>query len=74
VSEVQQINAMHVRAFMSALPESLRRVLAAQKLKVSTPRHETSKNEVTIIWRDGEVLKQSPCGKIRQLKSIKPIL
>jgi hypothetical protein len=56
---------------MSTLPESLRRVLAAQKSNAAPSR--VAPSLVTTIWRDGEVYKQSASGAVRQLRSIKPI-
>lgn len=57
---------------MSTLPESLRRVLAAQKPQQPITRPEPPA-EVTTIWRDGEVWRQTRDGKLRQLPSITPI-
>jgi hypothetical protein len=54
---------------MSVLPESLRRVLAAQQSKQPVAKAEPPA-EITTIWRDGDVWRQTRDGKIRQLPSV----
>ena len=62
---------------MSTLPASLRRVLDAQKPKPAPapgrfvppePRYE-----VTTIWKDGEIWRETADGKARQLPSIRTL-
>lgn len=57
---------------MSVLPESLRRVLVAQKPQQAVARQDAPA-EVTTIWRDGEVWRQTRDGRVRQLASVEAI-
>ena len=52
---------------MSKLPESLRKILSAQN-----PKSEP-KGEVTIIWRNGDVLREHPNGRVEVRPPIRPI-
>lgn len=52
---------------MSDIPESLRRILATQNPKPE-PR-----GAVTIIWRNGDILREHPNGRVEIRKPIKPI-
>lgn len=57
---------------MTKIPESLRRILDKQKPQAAAPRPEP-RGDITTIWRDGEVWRESPNGKIRQLNPIPPL-
>lgn len=61
---------------MSAIPESLRRILAAQKPAASQPTRPAfvmpDRSITTIIWRDGQILKQAN-GRLVVWPSITPI-
>lgn len=67
----------------TALPESLRRILAAQAPRPApaTPTpfrrlidaQREARTETTTIWRDGEAWRQDARGRLRQLKSISPL-
>jgi hypothetical protein len=62
---------------MTAIPESLRRVLAnlpKQAKPVFTPPPQREKpGDVTTILRDGTVYRTKPDGRVRYLPSVPPI-
>ena len=58
---------------MTKLPDSLRRILDKQKPQAEPAPKPEPRGYVTTIWRDGEIWREDPNGKLRQFKSIPPL-
>lgn len=66
---------------MNQVPESLRRILAKQKLEAdpteslrrALAKPKPERTETTLVWRDGETWRRTDDGPWRQLKPTIPL-